>query len=235
MLDSRNKLKIYAYKDSAYLKLIAIEGQKLTNPYELQINPESYTHDHTASYLPLKASEKPGQTTRFSDLSPETISFNFYMDATGAIPTKPDIEPKPFDLTLAIKQFKTLIYTYNGEIHSPNYLKLVWGRMNFRCRLTSMNIDYTLFKPNGQPLRVKITVKFQEFLSPDFIVKMERSSSPDLTHTRTVTAGDTLPLMCANIYGSPDYYLKVAQFNKMTHFRILEVGSTIVFPPLGTA
>ena len=57
----------------------------------------------------------------------------------------------------SIKAFKQLVYQYNGTIHSPNYLQVVWGGLAFKCRLTSLNIDYTLFDSNGAPLRAKLT------------------------------------------------------------------------------
>ena len=56
--------------------------------------------------------------------------------------------------------------------------------------------------------------------------------SPDLTRARTVRHGDTLPLLVRQIYGSPDYYLAVARYNKLDDFRNLRPGQQLLFPPL---
>ena len=56
--------------------------------------------------------------------------------------------------------------------------------------------------------------------------------SPDVSHLVTVRAGDTLPGLCANIYGTSLYYLRVAAFNGLTSFRRLAPGTQLVFPPL---
>ena len=48
----------------------------------------------------------------------------------------------------------------------------------------------------------------------------------------TVKPGDTLPLMCFQVYGDPRHYLVVAEFNRIDDFRQLTVGAPIVFPPL---
>ena len=45
-------------------------------------------------------------------------------------------------------------------------------------------------------------------------------------------SGDTLPLLCKEIYGSPEHYLRVAQANNLNNFRNLTPGQEIIFPPL---
>ena len=56
--------------------------------------------------------------------------------------------------------------------------------------------------------------------------------SADLTHVRLVKAGDTLPRLCDEIYGEPRMYLEVARANDLDHFRALQPGMRIAFPPL---
>ena len=67
------------------------------------------------------------------------------------------------------------------------------------------------------------------------IAREAAKSSPDLSHVRVVVAGDTLPLLCNDIYGSPQHYLKVAADNGLDDFRQLIPGQRIVFAPLDGA
>jgi len=60
----------------------------------------------------------------------------------------------------------------------------------------------------------------------------ENSQSPDLTHIRIVKEGDTLPLLCHQVYGDPKYYIAVAAVNGLNDFRNLKKGERIMFPPL---
>ena len=46
-----------------------------------------------------------------------------------------------------------------------------------------------------------------------------------------VVDGDTLPLLCREIYGSASYYLRVAQVNRLDDFRNLTAGQELIFPP----
>jgi len=214
---SLEKLKIIAYKDENF-------GSQI-GEYPVQVNPEKYTHDHKTSFTNKKSTETSGVTTKYVAISPEAVKFDLYFDVTGVIGGITSIAD-------AIQQFKDLVYTYNGSIHSPNYLKLLWGSLIFKCRLTSLNIEYTLFKPSGIPLRAKAGVSFEEYISPEELARRANKSSPDLSHVRLIRAGDTLPLLCHNIYGDSKYYLQVAHVNGLTDFRNLQVGTRIEFPPL---
>jgi nucleoid-associated protein YgaU len=60
----------------------------------------------------------------------------------------------------------------------------------------------------------------------------EAKSSPDLTHSRIVKAGDTLPLLSKEIYGTANHYLWIAQQNQLDDFRNLMPGQRLFFPPL---
>ena len=75
-------------------------------------------------------------------------------------------------------------------------------------------------------------VKFKGSIEEKKRVAKENNNSPDLTHRRTVKAGDTLPLMCYQIYGDSKYYLQVAEVNDLGNFRSLTPGQNILFPPL---
>ena len=97
--------------------------------------------------------------------------------------------------------------------------------------LEQLDIDYTLFSPNGQPLRALLKANFLHFAAADKLTLEARPKSADLTHVRHVGIGDTLPLMCYRIYGDSAFYIQVARVNNLTNFRNLEVNQMIMFPP----
>ena len=76
-------------------------------------------------------------------------------------------------------------YTITMEIkHKPNYLIITWGSLSFRCFLTSMDVEYKLFKPDGTPLRAMVKATFKRFIEAEERVAEENNNSPDLTHYR---------------------------------------------------
>jgi len=95
-----------------------------------------------------------------------------------------------------------------------------------------MSVDYTLFKPSGEPLRAKVTVAFKEFMSQEEESLRADRKSADLTHVVEVRAGDTLPLLCERIYKDSGYYTQVARLNNINNFRDIKPGTRLFFPPL---
>jgi hypothetical protein len=131
-----------------------------------------------------------------------------------------------------IKKFNDFVYKRDGTIHRQPHLLLIWGTLTFPCILTSTTYRYTLFKPDGTPLRAVSTCRFSESRSRVETGLAANDQSPDLTHLREVKEGDTLPLMSHRIYGKTDFYLEVARVNKLVNFRRLQAGFRIAFPPV---
>jgi hypothetical protein len=128
-----------------------------------------------------------------------------------------------------------LAFKYDGDIHSPNFIQLSWGTLLFNCRLSTLSMNYTLFKPDGTPLRAKADATFIEFRNQKEISETDTDASPDMSHLVTVKRSDTLPNLCQSIYGDCTYYAKIAAFNRLTDFRDLTPGTQLLFPPLGDA
>lgn len=195
--------------------------------FEVMVNPSSYSHAHSISYNKKEAMGRAGAETKFGTVGAEKIKFDIVLDGTGVV----DVAGVP-DVKTQVQQLSDIVYKYNGDKHETNIIRLLWGSLIFFGRLNSMSIEYTLFKPSGEPLRAKIKLAFSSFLSKEEEALQANRQSPDLTHYVEVKAGDTLPLLCHRIYNDSGYYLEVAKVNNLTSFRELVPGSTLHFPPL---
>lgn len=216
---ARDKMSIVAYSNNKY-------SGKGTGKATVKINPASYTHNHTVHYDKTIPQGAPGTTLDFKGIPPETVSFDIYFDATGAI------ENNKVPVKTQLDQFKKVCFNYNGSIHEPNYLIVSWGALVFKCKLTTLNISYTLFKQDGTPLRAKASVTFEEALDATLLAKEANNNSPDLTHMIVFKEGDTLPVICNKIYGDASYYTEVARFNKIVNFRNIQPGTKLLIPPI---
>jgi hypothetical protein len=221
------KMLILAFADS---KKVEDGGKQEADDYfEALINPETYTLDYK-----LKFSESgqgqgtSGKQLKYEYTAPEEMTFEFLFDDTGII------DGKPRDSIAGdIKKFKQVLIEYKGDTHEPRHFKLVWGKNSiFKGRVTEVSITYKMFKHDGTPIRAVAKVKFKSSIEEQKRAAKENKKSPDLTHVRKVKAGDTLPVMCAHIYGDPKYYLQVAKVNGLGNFRSLVPGTEIVFPPI---
>jgi len=217
------------------LTILGFSDEKLTRQvgeYVVQINPEKYSQHFSIKVNSKETLNTAGETIKFVVQKPEDLALEFYVDATGVA----DAATSPrrnTDVQMEIDKLNKVVYDYNGSVHSPNYLRVLWGKLSFDCRLVSLDIEYLLFSPAGIPLRAKLNAKFSQYLSPEKMQLQAKKNSPDLTHSRLVVAGDTLPMLCFQIYQDSKYYVEIARFNGLNDFRNLEPGQQILFPPLG--
>ena len=221
------KMVITAYTDTKFKNKVA--GGK--NPFTVWVNPASYKLGRTVKYNDRQGQGSPGGSPEFNRVGDSDLSFDLIFDATGVIPV-PTGQSYKNGVTDIINDFIDLLATMNGDIHTPNFLIVNWAGLVFPGLLTSMQVDFSLFRPDGTPLRAKMTVAFKAYASEEMLAKEAKKNSPDMTHVVTVIAGDTLPALCYRIYGSSGYYTKVARFNQLLNYRDLAPGTELLFPPL---
>lgn len=193
-------------------------------PYVVMFNPESLTEGSNPVFNDEQAPGTEGAQQRYNRTPAGHFSFDFLVDGTGASGDKREVAAE-------ILLFKETV-KLDGDQHRPNFLLIVFGTFIKTAVMTSMSVQYTMFRKNGTPLRAKISVSFKEhtpevlkFLKTDFM-------SPDLTRRQKIIEGDTLPLLCHSIYDSPRFYLEVARANGLTSFRRLVPGKELIFPPI---
>lgn len=217
------KFKIYSFDQPDF----SDEAPAGAPAFEAMVNPETYALDYKVDFNESQAAGTSGTHQRFTAKRPEELAFEFLFDSTGII----DGNPRA-DVHDEIERLRTLLLDFVSETHEPRFFKLVWGKFLFAGRCSALTITYKLFNPDGRPIRAVVKATFKKHEDEARRVAREAPASPDLTHHRVVTAGDTLPLMCYRIYGDARYYLQVARVNGLKNFRSLQPGQEIFFPPI---
>lgn len=212
-----NKLLIEAYKNIHY------EEKDKLGELMVQINPESYKLNKSVLFAPREKVANVAQTPGFKKFSPSTLSFDVIFDGTGVIPTGGKTVNERID------ELDNLIYQMVGETREPGYVVIAWGTFSFYGRLSKADYSYTLFKPNGSPLRAKISLSFTDALSveEEQALKAEKAAQGEY---KVVTEGKTLPDMCQEVYGNANYAGLIATINGLDGFRNLQAGTKIWFP-----
>lgn len=194
------------------------------------VNPDSYTRDYKVNYDNPEIIGEAGNASFFAGMGVNTFTLKrLVVDGTGVIPI-----PGADTVDDYIDKFSNVVYSYQGALHRPPYLKISWGNLMVIGVCTSMKVDYKLFKPDGTALRAYIDLSVIESTDLATIAKEAGKSSPDVTHERIVKAGDTLPLMAYQIYGDPSMYVMVAEANNLNSFMDIKPGDKIFFPPIKT-
>jgi nucleoid-associated protein YgaU len=200
------------------------------------LSPQNFKHNRSVEVQEKKVGDTAGPVTQFQSYGSESVDMELVIDGTG-FNTKTGgggsqgFEGKAQDVDSEVNKLTDIVYNYQGDIHKPYYLLVEWSTYVFRGQLKSFDVDYTLFDMDGVPLRAKIKLSITVHRDPASNGSAGRSS-PDMTHVKTVRVGDSLPLMCKEVYGKMNYYLQVAEHNGLTNFRELEIGENLEFPPL---
>ncbi|MCD0465060.1 hypothetical protein [Flavobacterium sp. ENC] len=214
-------MKITGYTDEEFQNKFA------GNPYAFMINPESIKVQKSIEYNEQQAPATSSASQKYKSTPSDKLSFEIVIDCTGVV------DAKRVDMAKEITALETIIYTYNGKIHRPNFVKVQWGQnITFNGVLDSIDISYTLFKPDGSPLRAKISLSFSQYISPKTVTMIDSPESPDLTHIVTVSDGMSLPQLCLQTWNDDSLYVQVAQYNKLNKFRNLSGIDKLIFPPV---
>ncbi|HEX8014956.1 MAG TPA: hypothetical protein VF465_06970 [Flavobacterium sp.] len=214
-------MKITGYTDEEF------QNKFSASPYAFMINPDTIKIQKSIEYNEQQAPATSSASQKYKSTPSDKLSFEIIIDCTGIV------DAKRIDMAQEIEALETIIYTYNGKIHRPNFVKVQWGQnITFNGVLDSIDISYTLFKPDGSPLRAKISLAFSQYISPKSVTMIDAPQSPDLTHIVNVTEGMSLPQLCLQTWDDDSLYIQVAQFNNLNKFRNLKGINKLIFPPV---
>lgn len=199
--------------------------------YQLPVNPETYTQNLQVEYDNRRGHGSDAAELRYKSTKPRELRFEFIFDDTQTIE---GYGQKGKSLTTQMNEFLSTVYDIDGVIHRPRFLEIHWGQFEFPCLLKTLDINYTLFHENGDPIRAKLNATFAYYQTTEESQRERRNNSPDLTHRRLVQPGERLDLMTYKIYNDSKYVLQVADANELTSIRNIRplVGREIQFPPL---
>jgi len=212
--------------------------------YEVQYDPDSYSQRFTnvfegSSSIGINVSLP---SSRYAYSLASRLTFSIILDATTTEGGLSAPIPMPSlggdsaseGISDMVSRFLETCYDYDGEIHQPRFLRVEWGTLSAPCRLQQVDIQYSMFDRDGTPIRAKLDCVFIGDVSEEIRIRQEDRRSPDLAKLHEVVAGDTLPLISQKAYGSPNYYMALADYNQLNHFRDLKAGSNIRIPSLET-
>ena len=205
--------------------------------YEVMFNPASFTMSYFNEFSEQHGTGQSASNVEFAHGS-RKLSMKLIIDGTGTtafggtLGTALGLSKKVHQ---RIQEFVAIAFDVNNDIREPNFLILRWGAgplEEFRCRLTSLEANFTSFTRGGEPLRAELTCSFVEDVDPvdaalDVIVATALVST-----TRLVQAGDTLAQLCIDVYGSAQFLVRVAEANDLDNLTDLVPGAELRFPPL---
>lgn len=212
-----SKLRINAFSDILFSSPLGIG-------FEAYFNPASYSVNYKVAHCGAGAIGSGEDDKRFIRLPSRTYTFTLEIDGTGAS------GPKVF-VPAEVTKFMAATYQYQNKSRRPPFLILSWGSMLVKCVLNSVSVEYTLFSPNGIPLRARLQTSFDSVNAPSILKALQEKDSRLGMVARQIEDGDTPWGKVANIYGTTAPLLGVAAANGLSNIKKLPPGLQMIFPP----
>jgi nucleoid-associated protein YgaU len=120
-----------------------------------------------------------------------------------------------------------------GEIVEPavDFASGNQRRNGFKCIVESVKQKFTLFSPDGVPLRATLSVALREYKTLEEQLAQLNLMSPDRTQSYLTQSGDTLSGLAARFYQNPDHWRFIADENGIEDPRRIPVGTFLTIPP----
>lgn len=192
-----------------------------TDEVEVLFNPTEYSIDKSVQYGELSLPGMDTPMTQFVNGNAETLSMDLLLDARAG----------EEDVRGHVEKLNRLV-TVDGERHAPPLCKFVWGGLTFTAVVEQLKKRFTLFAPDGYPVRAELSVTFKHHETPKQQTEREPRSSPDRAKLHRVSEGERLPALAAAEYGDPGRWRVIADANGITNPRRLEPGTELLVPPL---
>ena len=197
---------------------------------EVTFNPTEYTINNSNTFKDTDIVGLISPIFQFDKGSARTLKVDLMLDTMVSAKgekEKTDVRDK------YIKPLQKLM-ELDKELHAPPPCQVLWGSLNFKGMLESMNITYKLFNNEGIPVRAKVSLSFKEFIPLSKQVKNPSLHSPDRRKLFKMTAGESIWNMAHKAYGDPGLWRVIAEANNIDDPINLEVGKDMIIPVLET-
>jgi nucleoid-associated protein YgaU len=213
--------------------------ERLPNPgatsgagLDVQFNPTEYTLTKGAQLaeIPIPGLDQP--IIQFVRGQTETMSLELLFDST-----EDGTGAQAKSVTQKTDAFYSLI-KIDPEAHAPPVLLFKWGtafpgareRNVFKCVVSSVRQQFTLFSPTGVPLRAKLTVELREYKTLSDQIRQLNLRSADQTKAHVVLEGETISSVAYESYGDPTVWRRIAEANGIDDPLAVAPGSILRVP-----
>jgi hypothetical protein len=205
------------------------------NPTQLAFNKGVQVAD-----IPIPGLDTP--LIQFVRGQNETLSIDLFFDSTES-----GMGANARSVTEESDQIYQLV-KIEPDSHAPPICEFIWNdkfpganisaemgnqkRNSFKCIVESVRHQYTLFSPEGVPLRATLSLNLREYKTLDEQLAQLNLNSPDRTQVQVLQAGDTLSGVAGKHYRRPGEWRLIADANDIDDPRRLTPGTFITLPPM---
>ena len=208
----------------------------ITNGVEVKclFRPHDYTFVKRNSWEAAKIIGATMDPPQFKGGDPITLSLDLLFDTNEFPPGQQDVRlitNKLWDMMKVTEKRKHPI-TQKSE---PPWVEFRWGKTwSFTAVITSISQQFTLFMPNGTPVRSKVKIDFlQAKDNTQFPFQNPTSGGREGFNVHIVKDGETIDWIAFEEYGNPNAWRHLASANRLDDPSRLQPGQRLLLVPVG--
>jgi nucleoid-associated protein YgaU len=207
---------------------------------EVQFNPTELAFNKTAQFAEIAIPGLDAPVLQFVRGGTETLSVELFFDTTDD-----GMADFATSVTDKVERFYDLV-KQNRTTHAVPRCLFSWGAppsgaaqgkkpvsnapFYFKCVVESVDRKFTLFSPEGVPLRARVTVKMREYQT---VEEMTRTlESADHTKAHVLQRRERLDQIAAREYDTPAEWRRIAEANDIDDPRSVRPGTVLKVPPI---
>lgn len=202
--------------------------EKTIHTETFDFNPKEFALTRSAKWNTPEGTKSGVTPAEYNGPNPSSITVEVFLDET---------DQENGDISKKVEIFLDATNpTQNGKfknLPSAPFVRFQWGtRISFKGYLESVAVKYSLFRPNGNPVRGTATLTIKEFATPKKGTNPTSGGEPGTTQHR-VKAGDTLPSIAYAEYGDANEWRRIANSNASIDDPMrLRPGTSVLIPPI---
>jgi nucleoid-associated protein YgaU len=217
--------------------MAALEKAKITNTVSGQsipvmFNPAEYSLKRDINYAQAAVPGLSAPILQFVSGNLQTLDMELTLDTyeghSASGKTLNEAGDDVRDLTRKVAELMDI----DPSTHAPPVLLFAWGSLTFTCVLARVTQQFTMFLPDGTPVRARLQVTFDEYRNAELEAQQVKRETADYTKHHVVGQGETLASIAAVAYGDPAQWRPIALRNEIDVPAAIATGTTLIIPAL---
>ncbi|CAG1020880.1 hypothetical protein MTYM_00601 [Methylococcales bacterium] len=198
---------------------------------ECMFNPKEYTFTKSNNWSQSKTKGKNVPKLEFNGGNPTDLKVQLFFDTYES---GEDVRKKYTNAIWQLAMVNKDKEDPKTKKSQPPKCEFRWGSMwSFKAVLADVTQKFTLFLPDGTPVRATLDVTFRQTEDEGLFPKQNPTSGGMPGHrTRIVKAGETLDWIAAQEYGEAKHWRYIAEVNRIDNPFQMKPGTVLQLPPL---
>lgn len=199
----------------------------------VHFNPEEYTVNRENNFAQSPVPGLSAPILQFVHGNMQTLEMELFLDTYEEHREGPRVLNRAREDVRTLVQRLTDLMNIDPTTHAPPVLLFTWASLSFTCVLAKTAQKFTMFLPDGTPVRAKVQATFNQFANIDLEAKEIKRETADYSKRYLVGEGETLSSIAWKEYGDARAWRPIALANAIDDPRRgLETGRTLRLPRL---